>query len=131
MFRQTRKAVYVGALGTAALLTNVSVTASNTSRVYEDGNDYATTVRFDDLNLAGKAGAETLYKRLELAARRVCGARETGSVFLHDTRDWERCQADALQRAVARIDNIHLTAVHQRHTGHQQNAGQEIAALRR
>lgn len=131
MFRQYRKAVYVGALGTAALLADVSVMASNTSRVYEDGNDYATTVRFDDLNLDRKAGAETLYQRLESAARRVCGARETGSAFPHDTRDRERCQADALQRAVERIDNAHLTAAHQRHTGNQENTRQELAALRR
>jgi UrcA family protein len=121
----------VGALGTAALLANVSAMASNASRVYEDGNDYATTVRFDDLNLDRKAGAETLYERLGKAARRVCGARETGSVFFHNTLDWERCQADALQRAVVRIDNSHLTAIHQHHTGHQHNAGQELAALRR
>jgi len=131
MFWQTRKAVYLGVLGAVALLANVSVMASNTSQVYEEGNDYATTVRFDDLNLDRQAGAETLYKRLESAARRVCGARQTGSVFLHDTRDWKRCQADALQRAVARIDNTHLTAVHQHHTGQQQNAGQELAVLRR
>lgn len=131
MFRQTRKAVYVGALGTAALLMNVSVLASNTSRVYENGNDYATTVRFDDLNLDRRAGAETLYERLETAARRVCGARKTGSVLLRDIRDWEQCQADALQRAVERIDHIHLTEVHQHHTGNHHNAGQELAAVRR
>jgi len=118
-------------LGMAALLTNFSAMASNTSRMHEDGNDYATTVRFDDLNLDRKAGAVTLYERLETAARRVCGARESGSVFIHDTRDWERCQADALQRAVERIDNTHLNAVHQHHTGNQHNAGQELAALRR
>jgi len=131
MFRQSRKAVYVGVLGTVALLANVSVMASTTSRVHEDGNNYATTVRFDDLNLERKAGAETLYERLETAARRVCGARESGSVFIHDTRDWERCQANALQRAVERIDNTHLNAVHQHHTGNQHNARQELAALPR
>jgi len=84
-------------LGMAALLTNFSAMASNPSRMHEDGNDYATTVRFDDLNLDRKAGAVTLYERLETAARRVGGARESGSVFFHDTRDWERCQADAAQ----------------------------------
>lgn len=71
------------------MLANFSATACDSVRIHEMHDTYAAKVRFDDLNLDRQAGAETLYKRLESAARRVCGPREAGSAYLHHLRDWE------------------------------------------
>lgn len=68
------------------------------------------TVKFGDLNLDNRAGAEILYRRLQKAAMRVC--------------DWDRdaampnavhaCYIKALDDAVAKVNSGVLNAVHLR-----------------
>jgi len=78
------------------------------------------TVRYADVNLATVAGATTLYRRIQGAARLVCG--EPGR-SLSEQREWAQCYRDAVNDAVATVNNPTLTAVH---------SGREapIAALR-
>jgi UrcA family protein len=68
-------------------------------------------VRFDDLNLDGAAGVATLYRRLHVAAEKVCGPRETtGSRLV--SPDWQKCVAAAVDHAVKGIDRPAVTAYH-------------------
>jgi UrcA family protein len=69
-------------------------------------------VRYGDLNLSSDAGAEVLLRRLEQAARQVCGdPRERRplaeiSVIL-------RCNAQSLERAIEAVGAQKLTAAYQ------------------
>jgi UrcA family protein len=61
-------------------------------------------VRFEDLDLATGAGAETLYQRIFAAARVVCRGAPLGAV-----RD---CRARAVDDAVRTIGSPLLSSVH-------------------
>ncbi len=66
-------------------------------------------VRFNDLNLASEAGAQTLYKRITQAASQVCG--DAGDRFGH--LDYRRCMKKAVNDAVAKVDRPTLYVVAQ------------------
>lgn len=74
----------------------------------------AQLVQYGDLNLNTHEGIAQLYQRIETAASYVCGS---------DTRslaDWSHartCAKASVSRAVAKIDNAALTALHTRKTG--------------
>jgi UrcA family protein len=56
-------------------------------------------VRFDDLNLASAAGVATLERRINSAARRVCGRPDSrGSSFL-TRKSYSDCVSNALVSA--------------------------------
>src|SRR5580765_5837694 len=65
-------------------------------------------VPYADLNLAHIAGATALYTRLRAAARHVCPALESRE--LERARLVNACVADALERAVAKVDHPLLGA---------------------
>ena len=75
--------------------------------------DVSVTVPFADLNLQRPEGAKTLYKRLQAAAKQACNAAsmdtEKSLVIREHTRT---CYRDALSTAVMRINNAHLTRLH-------------------
>jgi UrcA family protein len=64
-------------------------------------------VKYGDLNLANPDGVSALYKRLRSAAVRVC---ETDSQYLEKKTEERACIADAMDRAIARVNNPALTA---------------------
>jgi UrcA family protein len=80
-----------------------------------DSSDNAptVTVSFADLDLSKPEGAETLYQRIQAAARQVCG----GSVDTRYGRDLSRrqavraCYEKALADAIKQVDNSNLLAV--------------------
>lgn len=57
------------------------------------------TVRFDDLNLANPAGVGKLERRLEAAARRVCGFEEARTYGWIVRAQAANCMAGALASA--------------------------------
>ena len=66
------------------------------------------------------AQADRLYQRIRRAARTVCGDGDSRAL-----REWQAervCIADAVARAVDRIDNSKLTAAHLRATGQDATA---------
>jgi UrcA family protein len=70
------------------------------------------TVSYAGLDLSDPAAMHTLYGRLKVAARIVCGGdisgvREVQRIFAH-----QACASDALESAVRSIDNAALTALH-------------------
>src|SRR5260370_30889255 len=70
----------------------------------------SVTVRYDDLDLATAAGANTLYHRISGAARAVCRHEYT-----HDLRviaGIESCRANAIAKAVHEVNNPQLALLH-------------------
>lgn len=73
--------------------------AATTSAFAQDSA--SVRVRFDDLNLNSRAGAEHLERRLNNAAEQVCGVSDLRDLRAR-TED-ERCKAAALAAAHATI----------------------------
>jgi UrcA family protein len=74
------------------------------------------SVRYTDLNLDRPADVARLYQRIRLAAEDVCGPRLlTGSHV--PAAGYQRCFADAVAQAVARVDRPALSAYHQQRLG--------------
>ncbi len=74
-------------------------------------------------------GAQRLYGRLKSAARRACGTvsgRELAAI-----RDFERCRADALSKAIADVGSRTLTALHRARTPRLSLAGFDHKAAAR
>ena len=79
-----------------------------------DGSRYATrsvTVRYDDLNLATIAGANTLYQRIVGAARFSCGY--VGRSLLEQSQ-WKACYDRAIADAVHAVNSPTLNTVYNR-----------------
>jgi UrcA family protein len=85
------------------------------------------TVHFGELNLGQPEGAAALYRRIRVAAERVCGEpRLTGSRMVQP--DWRACVAQAVSQAVATLDRPTLTAYYRAHTT---QSFQDLAVARR
>lgn len=101
----------VTALLIAAVVPNAF--AANTS------DTVSRTVRFSDLNLNTEDGVRTLYHRIQGAAGRVC--REAAG---RDGIQWYwKCYESAVAKAVDKVNNSHLTAMHQEKVGGRKSAG--------
>jgi len=95
----------LGAAGSAGAQSITEVYTSPTSE------HVAVTVTLRDLDLASPSGQETLHRRLNAAARQVCGSSQphrAGSVK-HAARN-EECQEAAVSRAMARINRTAVAA---------------------
>ncbi|MEX2496542.1 MAG: UrcA family protein [Woeseia sp.] len=72
----------------------------------------AIKVSYADLNPDRPAGAEALYRRIQNAARVVCGqvdARELARAALH-----RQCYDETMQAALGQLNRSSLYAVHKR-----------------
>ncbi|MBS0578399.1 MAG: UrcA family protein [Proteobacteria bacterium] len=69
----------------------------------------SVTVKYGDLDLTSRAGASTLYHRIQGAARYVCGVE--GQSLVEVIR-WRACVSDATGEAVERVNSPLLTALH-------------------
>ena len=100
-----RAACVVFVLGAAA------ATSANRS---DDLTGTEVRVSYAELNLSNQAGLEVLYERLKTASEKVCGLESVdGGFFSHTAKDdRQRCYDDALDAAVARVDDPNLTAMH-------------------
>jgi UrcA family protein len=76
-------------------------------------------VSYADLNVGSLAGAETLYKRIQGAARKVCSPSD-GTVGTDQFREWKRCYQTAIANAVAQANIPMLAAVHSNNGGGEQ-----------
>jgi UrcA family protein len=101
-------------LALAGALAAMSVTALSFAAPADDVPSIA--VRYDDLNLATTDGANTLYRRISNAARQVCP--DPFSRDLAVVTASERCQAEAVNRAVREVNNPQLAMVYASHTSH-------------
>ena len=69
----------------------------------------SVTVRYGDLDLSSPAGANTLYQRIQAAARQVCGY--PGADLLEQA-SWRSCYRSAVGDAVRKVNSPLLIAVH-------------------
>jgi UrcA family protein len=69
---------------------------------------HSSIVHYKNLNLNRPRDVARLYKRITVAADRVCAPRSlTGSFYM--TTEYESCYSDAVAQAVARIDEPSVT----------------------
>lgn len=112
-------------LGVAIAAINIPAQADDRSM---DGirQIHSTTVSYGDLDLSRQAGIKTLYSRLRAAADQVCAPEADGrNLDMHD--DWKKCVRNAMDNAVAGINNPALTQAHFVRTGRFVGAGQQVA----
>ena len=101
----TRRAIYI-AFSTAAL----SLLGAGAHATEVRSAQKAVNIKFEDLDLSQRSGAQALYSRLQGAAKRVC--------VTFDRKDLERAQMEqdcyekALGDAVATVDRSTVTALH-------------------
>ena len=67
------------------------------------------TVKYDPQSLETEAGARTVYRRLELAAEQVCPDMPRSSLL--DNHVFLQCRAQAVARAIQKINNPRLAAL--------------------
>jgi len=68
------------------------------------------TVKYSDLDIGSRDGAQALLKRLEAAANTACGGAPDIRQ-LDQLASFEACRKSALARAVAAVDSPMLTAM--------------------
>lgn len=76
------------------------------------GETPVVKVSYADLNLSKRAGAETLYLRIQAAARSVCGSVDSRA--LAEARHVRQCYDDAIEDALKQVNRSGLYAVHKR-----------------
>lgn len=72
--------------------------------------EFSTVVDYRDLDLSRSTDAARLYSRLKYASQQVCGVVETRDLRARRQRD--TCYVQALNQAVARVNQPTLTALH-------------------
>jgi UrcA family protein len=87
---------------------------------------HSTAVHYSDLNLNKPGGVAALYRRIAVAASRVCGQRTlTGSYY--PLPEYTGCYNKAIATAVARVDRPQLTAYYHAQAAH--SGSQKIASV--
>jgi UrcA family protein len=89
------------AIGAASLIADI---ASATDA------QVSTVVNYRDLDPSRAADAQRLYARLKYASEKVCGTTDLRDLKLLELRDG--CYADALNKAVEKVNEPTLTALH-------------------
>ena len=102
---QTRLLTRASIVAFAVCTSLVSYSASAESKVKAQAVSYA------DLDLSKPAGAQTLYKRIQAAARNVCGPVDQYT-FVVSAYSFRKCYQAAVEGAVAQVDRPSLTALH-------------------
>jgi UrcA family protein len=105
------------AIGSCALLLASVLVTPRVAYAESSDRPSSRIVRFADLNLDSRAGIEALYRRIQSAARNVCGpAEDLGSRRLSPA--WQSCTREAVMTAVRRVDRPLLTAYYDERGGH-------------
>lgn len=101
--------------GTVAFVTAVALAGTVLAQEHHDSSARTATVHYNDLDLSTTAGAVTLYKRIQGAARMVC--EEHGyEVGVDAWREWSGCFHTAVNDAVEKVHSPLLNALYRRTT---------------
>jgi UrcA family protein len=74
----------------------------------------AEKVTYSDLNPDKESGAEILYRRLQQASKRVCGVESMKNAGgIRAVSEQRSCYRETLDEAVAKINNVTLTKIHE------------------
>jgi UrcA family protein len=98
----------VSLLGTAALASIVCMLGITPAWAGTTGAR-SVTVSYRDLDLSSPEGANALYRRIQAAAKEVCG--RPGADLLEQSV-WRGCYRHAIADAVGKVNSPLLTAVH-------------------
>lgn len=79
--------------------------------VQADPAERQITVSLESFDLSKQKDADEVYARLQRAARSVCGPLENKDLTMR--RLTRECYHGALAKAVAEVDSVRLTALHQ------------------
>jgi UrcA family protein len=97
-------------LAAAATLSCAAPVLAQTSLAQTSDPVPSVSVRYGDLNIGSPAGARSLLKRIEAAAKTACGGapdiRQLGQLV-----SFEACRRSALARAVVVVNSPMLTAM--------------------
>jgi UrcA family protein len=107
LMHQSRSAS-VRVVGTALVIAAASLFASVASAKGDDG--VSTVVRYRDLDPSQASDAQRLYARLKYASKVVCGSYDTRG--LHMKKRLDACVDEALTKAVEKVNEPQLTALH-------------------
>jgi len=78
-------------------------------------------VHYQDLDLSKPQDARVLYRRISIAARRVCNP--PGTTELAQLAKYSECYENAIANAVTSVNQQTLTALHQSRTQRSLRAG--------
>ncbi len=96
-----------------------------TSDASRDTTTRSMSVSYADLDLSRPAAIDSLYTRLQRAARAVCAPSEMRDLGMRSDR--EQCYESAMDHAVANIDNPGLSELYLAQTGRSAHAESEVA----
>jgi len=122
MKRQTKIELFgLAATALACILTHPALAAPESVTKSE-------VVRFADLDLSKPEGALTLYKRIQQAARKICGSESYDTRILTPLGNYSNCYHKAMDGAVKHVNHPMLTAIHREETGVKEESGNERVA---
>lgn len=99
-----------------SIVTTIAVIAFSTPAILsaEELKGRSEKVTYSDLNVDKEAGAHTLYRRLQIASKKVCGVESIKNAGgIRETSEQQRCYRETLDEAVAKINNPTLTEIHE------------------
>ncbi len=111
MFTQAKVGMRAAAAVIGVLALGAAATQASASGMGSD-----VVVRYADLNLNTRTGAETLYGRIEQAAAQICP--QVDPVELQRHRAAVSCQAQVVAHAVANVRSPQLAAVYESRSHH-------------
>jgi UrcA family protein len=88
--------------------------AGAASAASPDDNVPTVVVKYSEQSLATDAGVYTLYRRITSAAKQVCPDASIRNFSVQ--RQVEQCRDQAIARAIQKIDNSRLAALHAVHS---------------
>ena len=102
------------ALVITAVMTLVSFDAVAAIVVTKDGMARSHVLRYDGARLENPVAAQKLYRRLQIAARKVCHLASDES---SNGRAATACEKAAVTQAVSRVNHASITAIHRARMG--------------
>lgn len=73
--------------------------------------NFSEAVSYSDIDLNDEAGARVMLRRIERAAKNVCGANDGGFITLQEQAAIRACAKDAAQKVVADLNRPVVTAL--------------------
>ncbi|HWX81390.1 MAG TPA: UrcA family protein [Steroidobacteraceae bacterium] len=93
------------------LIGGMAVAAAGAAVAAPADNDvYSIALRFPTASLATDSGVQSLYRRIEMAAEKVCVIEPAGSRLPNEAV--LKCRKEAIANAVDKIHNQRLAALH-------------------
>ena len=94
----------------AAAALSCALGAGTATAATADRNAPSLVVHFSSDTLATHTGVEDLYRRIVLAARHVCPAGSIRELKTNELMD--QCRKEAVSRAIQKVNNSQLAALH-------------------